>query len=81
MREQNTERLTAIAVAVFGLLSLLIVNHGPWNRPGSFRRRPGRFAAVVSMEEQMTRQSSIIEDQRHLAHADLKCYVPSAIAS
>ena len=25
MREQNTERLTAIAVAVFGLLSLLIV--------------------------------------------------------
>ena len=29
MREQNTERLTAIAVAVFGLLSLLIVNHGP----------------------------------------------------
>ena len=38
MRDQNAERLTAIAVAVFGLLSLLIVNHGPWNRPGSFRR-------------------------------------------
>ena len=23
----------AMTVAVFGLLSLLIVNHGPWNRP------------------------------------------------
>jgi hypothetical protein len=24
---------TAVAVAAFGLLSLVIVNHGPWNRP------------------------------------------------
>ena len=24
----------AAAVAAFGLLSLLLVNHGPWNRPG-----------------------------------------------
>ena len=23
----------ALAVAVFGLLSMLIVDHGPWNRP------------------------------------------------
>jgi hypothetical protein len=23
----------AVAVAAFGLLSLVIVNHGPWNRP------------------------------------------------
>ena len=29
----------------------------------------------------MTRQSSIIEDQRHLEHADLKCHVLSTIAS
>lgn len=25
--------MAAIAIAVFGLLSLLIVDHGPWNKP------------------------------------------------
>jgi hypothetical protein len=32
-RRARSPLLFALAVAVFGLLSMLIVDHGPWNRP------------------------------------------------
>jgi hypothetical protein len=32
-RRTRSPFLFALAVAVFGLLSMLIVDHGPWNRP------------------------------------------------
>jgi hypothetical protein len=32
-RRARSPFLFALAVAVFGLLSMLIVDHGPWNRP------------------------------------------------
>jgi hypothetical protein len=32
-RRARSPFLFALAIAVFGLLSMLIVDHGPWNRP------------------------------------------------
>jgi hypothetical protein len=32
-RRASSPMVYALAVAVFGLLSMLIVDHGPWNRP------------------------------------------------
>jgi hypothetical protein len=32
-RRTDSPVVCALAVAVFGLLSILIVDHGPWNRP------------------------------------------------
>jgi hypothetical protein len=33
MRRRRVPMVASIAVAVFGVLAMLLVDHGPWNRP------------------------------------------------
>jgi hypothetical protein len=59
----------AVAVAAFGLLALLIVDHGPWNKPEVESAEIGRYkttgaaAAAVGAKVTPTEPKSVVEPE------------------